>query len=448
MSISGRGVQRRLAAIMFADVVGYSRMMAEDEAATLAMVLSLRRQVIEPRIAAHGGRVFATMGDGVVAEFRSAVEAVECAVDIQRELTAGQMYLGAGGSTPILRVGVNLGDVSVQADGGVYGDGTNVAARLQALASPGSVLISEDVYRQLAGRASLPFENRGEQILKNIPHPVRTYELEADAIAALPEPRALSVFERERPLIPSRRTLTMGGGGLAATAALGGWWWRSSVPPMIHGTETMATSPPPHPTEQPRDTISNPRILCACSGPYSLPDFQFNKDIAHIESAFPGRSYVRRNLTSQMLRDLLTRQQFDLVHLAVAVDRDRGDLVFNTFGAYAALEWPSLDRMSPEAFSNLLAAARTRLVVILSCRSLLLAVEVAHVANVITSDAEITGDQAAGWGEVFYDLIAKGHSLYNAFRMARDADTTPMRLVRHRDVAFASEADRVRAGNF
>ncbi|MBV1799571.1 adenylate/guanylate cyclase domain-containing protein [Siccirubricoccus sp. G192] len=181
--------QRRLAAILFADVVGYSRMVAEDEAAALARVSALRRRVVEPRIAAHGGRPFAALGDGFVSAFPSAVEAVACAVEVQGELLAAVEGATARPWQGLaLRIGVSLGDVVVEPDGAVYGDGVNIAARLQALAEPGGVLASGEVHGQLAGRLTLPFEDIGERELKNIPHAVRLFALPAAAVAALPAP--------------------------------------------------------------------------------------------------------------------------------------------------------------------------------------------------------------------------------------------------------------------
>jgi adenylate cyclase len=166
---------RRLAAILAADVVGFSRLMGQDEEGTLARIKQLRRDLIEPKVQEHGGRVFKTTGDGFWAEFPSPVEAVRCALEVQEAISA---EIAQEPSGPLqLRVGINLGDVIVEEDGDVYGDGVNVAARLQQLADPGGVWISGSVHDHVDGRIGASFENRGEQKVKNIAKPVRVYAL-------------------------------------------------------------------------------------------------------------------------------------------------------------------------------------------------------------------------------------------------------------------------------
>jgi adenylate cyclase len=215
------GGQRRLAAILFADVVGYSRMIAEDEARTLANVRTLRHRLIEPYIAAHAGRPFAALGDGFVAEFSSAVEAVACAAAVQRELAAGGSAVDLG---LMLRVGINVGDVVVDATGDVFGDTVNVAARLQVLAEPGGVTISANTFEELRGRLSYPFEDSGEQKLKNIPRPVPMYSLSAAAIRRLPTAELDNSKLVVRPR--SRKAIWVVGGVLTAALVAGGviWW--------------------------------------------------------------------------------------------------------------------------------------------------------------------------------------------------------------------------------
>src|SRR5262245_51514185 len=167
--------QRRLAAILAADVVGYSRLMAEDEVGTLAVLKSRRRDVLVPLVAKHQGRIFRVTGDGVLIEFGSAVNAVQCAVDLQQEMAAangGQ----AGDRNIILRVGVNLGDVMVEGSD-LYGDGVNIAARLEALAEPGEVLVSGTAYDNVHNKVKVGFEDLGVQSLKNIADPIRSYRV-------------------------------------------------------------------------------------------------------------------------------------------------------------------------------------------------------------------------------------------------------------------------------
>jgi TolB-like protein len=166
-------VERRLAAILAADVVGYSRLMGEDEAGTLERLKSLRRELVQPKIAEGRGRIVKLMGDGLLAEFPSVVEAVRCAVDIQQDM-AGQ-EAGLPDERRIrLRIGVNLGDIIVEGSD-IYGDGVNVAARLEGLAEPGGICISGKVYEEVGSKLPTAFEDLGEQKVKNIRKPVRVY---------------------------------------------------------------------------------------------------------------------------------------------------------------------------------------------------------------------------------------------------------------------------------
>ncbi|MBL6598773.1 MAG: hypothetical protein ISP41_07755 [Alphaproteobacteria bacterium] len=166
-------MERKLAAILAADVVGYSRLIGADEAGTLALLRALLTDVVEPTMARHRGRIVKLMGDGVLAEFASAVDAVVAAVEIQEALPERSAHLPEE-RRMALRVGVNLGDVVVD-DGDLFGDGVNIAARLQEVASTGGVAISDDVYRQLRGKLDLPFQDGGERSLKNIAEPVRIW---------------------------------------------------------------------------------------------------------------------------------------------------------------------------------------------------------------------------------------------------------------------------------
>src|SRR5271167_1206620 len=168
-------LQRRLAAILSADVVGYSRLMGMDEAGTLSRLNALRRELIDPAIAAHFGRVVKLMGDGALVEFASAVDAVTCAIEIQRQLRERE----AGGSQaePIrFRIGVHV-DIIIEGDD-ILGDGVNVAARIEGVAEPGGISISEDAWRQVQGKVAANFVDAGEQSLKNIARPVRIYRVE------------------------------------------------------------------------------------------------------------------------------------------------------------------------------------------------------------------------------------------------------------------------------
>ena len=166
-------VERRLAAILAADVVGYSRLMGADEAGTHARLKALRQDLIDPKIAEHRGRVVKRTGDGALVEFASAVDAVRCAVAIQQVMAARNRDT-AEVQRIEFRVGINLGDVIVE-DGDIFGDGVNVAARLEALAQPGGVCISDVVHQMVRGRVDLAFDDLGEQRVKNIALPVRAW---------------------------------------------------------------------------------------------------------------------------------------------------------------------------------------------------------------------------------------------------------------------------------
>jgi len=183
--VTEQRVQRRLAAILAADVVGYSGLMERAEEATYAEFERLMRELIEPSLSRHEGRLIKTTGDGALAEFASPLAAVRCAVEIQNHL--------ASGSSPLrLRVGLNLGDVIIGQDGDLYGDGINIAVRLEGIADPGGILISEKVYREVEGKLDVGFEDRGEQQLKNISRPVRVYAVRAGAHSALSDSDRLS----------------------------------------------------------------------------------------------------------------------------------------------------------------------------------------------------------------------------------------------------------------
>jgi adenylate cyclase len=195
--MANAGVTRKLAVILAADVAGYSRLMAADEEGTLA-TLNARRQVIDEMIARHHGRIFTTAGDSVMAEFASAVEAVRCAAAIQQEIERRNADLPEP-RRMLFRVGVNLGDVMVGGDN-LFGDGVNVAARLEGVAEPGGICVSGAVYDQIRSKVDLSFDDLGERSLKNIGYPVRVFGLQRDRAgldtsaerpAAAPRPSAL-----------------------------------------------------------------------------------------------------------------------------------------------------------------------------------------------------------------------------------------------------------------
>ena len=176
-------MQRKLTVILSADVVGYSGLMERDEAGTLTRLKANRRAIFDPRIAAHGGRLFKLMGDGALVEFASVVSAVNCAHEIQQATEAEDALPAA--ERIRYRIGINLGEVIVDGDD-IYGDGVNVAARLQALADPGGVALSRTVRDQVAGKVPAEFEDLGEHSFKNISRPVHVFALRATVVRAAP----------------------------------------------------------------------------------------------------------------------------------------------------------------------------------------------------------------------------------------------------------------------
>jgi len=184
--MSGERVERRLAAILAADVAGYSRLMEADEEGTLAALRAIRRELGDPKIAEHRGRVVKTTGDGLLVEFASVVDAVRCAVEVQREMIARNAAAPAERRIEF-RMGINVGDIIVE-DGDIFGDGVNIAARLEALAEPGGICLSAAAHEQVRDRLDIAFDDLGEQQVKNIARPVRIYgvALGASSRAALP----------------------------------------------------------------------------------------------------------------------------------------------------------------------------------------------------------------------------------------------------------------------
>ncbi len=183
---------RKIAAILVADVVGYSRLVGADEDRTLARLRGLRSDLIDPAIAAHHGRIVKRTGDGNIIEFRSVVDAVRCAIEVQNGLI--ERNAGVPPERRIeFRVGIHLGDVVEEADGDLMGDGVNIAARLEGIAKPGAICLSEDAYRQVKGRLDLAVSDLGPTQLKNIAEPIRVYSLDVGAPAeAKPAPAPAS----------------------------------------------------------------------------------------------------------------------------------------------------------------------------------------------------------------------------------------------------------------
>src|SRR5713101_4478497 len=173
--LAGERMQRRLAAVLAADVAGYSRLMGLDEEGTLSRLKAVRKALVDPTIAAHRGRIVKTTGDGMLVEFASAVDAVRCAIEVQHGI-AGQSAGGLPHTRIEFRIGIHVGDIIFD-DNDIFGDGVNIAARLEGIAEPGGVCISDDTYRQVRGKVEIACEDMGQQSLRNIAEPMRAWRV-------------------------------------------------------------------------------------------------------------------------------------------------------------------------------------------------------------------------------------------------------------------------------
>jgi adenylate cyclase len=270
---------RRLAAILAADVAGYSRLMGADEEGTLNRLKAHRRELVDPKIREHHGRIVKTTGDGMLVEFSSVVDSVRCAVEIQRAM------IDRNAAAPedkriTFRVGVNLGDVIADA-GDIYGDGVNIAARLEALAEPGGVCISRTVRDHIGGRLPYTFEDIGEQSVKNIAQPVHVYAVSAAAVASLPE-----VTIPLQRIGPSRRNssrLAVLVAGIVAAIGIGiAVWWE-----WPRGNSVAVSAPPPRAAE----AKSAPRLSIVV-----LPFSNLSND--------PDQEYFADGVTDDLTTDL------------------------------------------------------------------------------------------------------------------------------------------------
>src|SRR5450631_4623516 len=171
--VSSERVERRLAAVLAADVAGYSRLMGRDEEGTLAQLKSFRKSLVDPAISEHRGRIVKTTGDGMLAEFASAVDAARCAIEVQRGMA--EQNTGVPQEPKIeFRIGIHLGEIIID-DNDIFGDGVNIAARLESIAVPGGISISRAVHDQVRDRINVCFDDKGEIALKNIARPVQVF---------------------------------------------------------------------------------------------------------------------------------------------------------------------------------------------------------------------------------------------------------------------------------
>src|SRR3954465_8335660 len=190
--LAGERVERRLVAVLAADVAGYSRLMGADEEGTLARLKAARRIVVDPTIAAHRGRIVKTTGDGMLVEFASAVDAARSAVEVQRGMAA-QNADGSPAMRIEFRIGIHVGDIIID-DNDIFGDGVNIAARLEGIADPGGICISDDAHRQIRGKTEIAYDDMGNQSLKNISEPMRAWRARSSGRSANPP-------ETDRPVL-------------------------------------------------------------------------------------------------------------------------------------------------------------------------------------------------------------------------------------------------------
>jgi len=276
-------VARHLAAILAADIAGYGRLMGEDEEGTLAALRMWRREIAEPRIKEHRGRIVKTTGDGFLVEFASVVDAVHCAVEMQRAMAERNADIPAERRIEF-RIGINLGDI-ISEGRDIYGDGVNVAARLEALAEPAGICISRVVRDQIRDKLPYIFEDMGEQQVKNIARPVRAYALSAQAVVATaPSPTPAASTRSglaRRPVIAASMVAA------AFAIAIAGWWVWSRLP-------TASMQPPPEagaPTTSARSATTAPRLSIIV-----LPFENLSRD--------PDQDYFADGITEDLTTDL------------------------------------------------------------------------------------------------------------------------------------------------
>jgi TolB-like protein/class 3 adenylate cyclase len=272
-------VQRRLAAILAADVVGYSRMMEQDERGTLSRLKACRRDVIDPSVKAHGGRVVKSTGDGVLVEFPSAVEAVTCAVLVQKAMLARNADLPVN-QRLVFRIGINVGDLIIE-ENDIYGDGVNLAARLEGLSPPGGIAISRAVRDQIRDKLVLPLSDQGEHQVKNIARPVRVFALTPELLA---EVSLEGEGSTASPRFGVKPVLLAGGVAAALLMSAGAWWlWSGQQPQSQPVRPTLAAAP-----TQPKQTQNLSIVV--------LPFANLSND--------PEQDYFADGITEDLTTDL------------------------------------------------------------------------------------------------------------------------------------------------
>ena len=282
-------VERHLAAILAADIAGYARLMGEDEERTLATLRMWRREIADPRIREHRGRIVKTTGDGFLVEFASVVDAVHCAVEMQREMALRNADLPAERRVEF-RIGINLGDI-ISEDDDIYGDGVNVAARLEALAEPAGICISRVVRDQIRDKLPYMFEDMGEQQVKNIVRPVRAYSLSPQAVAATEASPAAAGLTRRG---VRRSHVVIAASAAAAIAILAAGWWawpRGGLPVATLHSPPQAGAPAAPPRDAGNPATTAPRLSIVV-----LPFENLSHD--------PDQDYFADGITEDLTTDL------------------------------------------------------------------------------------------------------------------------------------------------
>jgi TolB-like protein/class 3 adenylate cyclase/Tfp pilus assembly protein PilF len=280
-------VERRLAAILAADVAGYSRLMGADEEGTHHRLKAHVRELIDPKIREHRGRIVKNTGDGMLIEFSSVVDAVRCAVEIQRGMVDRNAEIHED-KRITFRIGINLGDVIIDR-GDIYGDGVNIAARLEALAEPGGICISRVVRDQIRDKLPYPFEDMGEQSVKNIARPVRAHAISAGAVAATPLVAPPAQPSQPRSRVSLRRAVIATSAVAVIGIAIAGWWlWPKGNPPTALVQAPAAASPQSAPAVV---TTPAPRLSFIV-----LPFENLSRD--------PDQEYFADGITDDLTTDL------------------------------------------------------------------------------------------------------------------------------------------------
>jgi class 3 adenylate cyclase len=292
---------RRLAAVLAADLVGYSRLMGLDEEGTLGRLRTLRSQVLDPNIAENSGRLVKTTGDGFLVEFNSVIDALRCARDVH--LAMAKLASPDADRRFMLRIGVHQGDIVVE-DGDIFGNGVNIAARLEGIAEPGGICVSERVQEDAAGRINLDFEDIGEQQLKNIARPIRAFRVR----------------------IASPQTDETADEAIAEIADI-----PSAAQPSEEAPELASIEPPPLPETQRTDIAAEPAELAPAVEP-ALPGEAERPDGTHL---FP---FLAENFSAASLRPIAGRLRLEQLEAAVSKWLGRGVRVEQATGGWAPLD--------------------------------------------------------------------------------------------------------------